>query len=273
MAAKSGVARAALRLNFFLPLGHQFLRHQLDGIPRYPGAFLPVGPSVSISQNPYLKMEGWWLDQQQDWPVRTAYLRALSPLSPRLSPAVRAPLGAHLGAGRGERGSFQTGLTRTPSSVPAAGTPETGRSDADRAARKLIPRDCGRGTTATCPHSHPRGREGSGRALGPRRSASRRYKRPLQPHAEPAPRRCPRVHTRLERSAAQRSPGSPPACVGRPGPRGAPWALPTRRPRRCGSSRARPAVSSTRWRGTLAGGRGPSPACPRFAPPRCVTLG
>lgn len=57
------------------------------------------------------------------------------------------------------------------------------------------------------PHSRPRGREGSGRALGPRRSASRRYKRPLEPHAEPAPRRCPRVPTRLEHSATQAVPG------------------------------------------------------------------
>lgn len=52
------------------------LPYHLGRIPGYPGAFLPVRPSVSISPCPYLEMEEWWLDQQQDWPVRTTYLRA-----------------------------------------------------------------------------------------------------------------------------------------------------------------------------------------------------
>lgn len=133
----------------------------------------------------------------------------------------------------------------------------------------LIPRSCGRGVTASCPpphpHSRPRGREGSGRALGPRCSASRRYKRPLEPHAEPAPRRCPRVPTRLERSPTQAVPGL----------RGAPGA-----PRRTMGAAHSASEEVRELEGktgceyhTVAGhprGRGRSPACPPASRRRAV---
>lgn len=75
LAAKPGIAMAALRLDFSL-WDTSLSVINWTGSHGTPGAFLPVGPSVSISPHPYLEMEGWWLDQQQDWPVRTAHLRA-----------------------------------------------------------------------------------------------------------------------------------------------------------------------------------------------------
>lgn len=49
------------------------LPHRLDTIPRdppSPGALLHARPLASISsRSPYLEVERWWLEQQQDWPV------------------------------------------------------------------------------------------------------------------------------------------------------------------------------------------------------------
>lgn len=80
-------------------------------------------------------------------------------LSPRLSPAARAPLGRPPRCRARRRAGFQTRLIRTPFSVPAPGlrrwTPKRGRRDTGRAPRKLIPRGCGRGITSSCPPPTP----------------------------------------------------------------------------------------------------------------------
>lgn len=196
-------------------------------------------------------------------------------LSPRLSPAMRAPLGAHLGAGRGG-GDLSHWAHSRALLCPSAEAPPLDPAEWAEGCGSRCPQAHPAGlrqgqnhvVSSPHPHSRPRGREGSGRALGPRRSASRRYKRPLEPHAEPAPRRCPRVPTRLQRSAAQAVPGL----------RGAPGA-----PRRTMGAAHSASEEVRELEGktgceyhTVAGNprwRGPSPACPRFAPPCCVTLG
>lgn len=122
-------------------------------------------------------------------------------------------------------------------------------------------------------------------ALGPWRSARRRYKRPRShPTRNPRLRPVPGVPTcvgpEAGPAAAQPTPAQGLGGTSAPGPPPrAPWALPTPRPRRCGSSRARQAVSIPR--GTVTGtttagrlARGlPAHGHPLgFGPPRCVTL-
>lgn len=77
-------------------------------------------------------------------------------LSTRLSPAAGAPLGVHLGAGRGG-GDLSDWAHSRALLCPSAGAPplDPAEWDAGSAARKLIPRGCGGGITTSCPPPTP----------------------------------------------------------------------------------------------------------------------
>lgn len=120
------------------------------------------------------------------------------------------------------------------------------------------------------------------RALGPWRAALRLYKRlrsrpTRNPKLRPVQTSRPALDPRPDRPLRSRR---QPRAWEEQAPRDhlprVPWVLPTPRPRRSGSSWARPAVSIPRGTGTGVGagtaGRLPR-GFPAHTPPSCVTLG
>lgn len=157
--------------------------------------------------------------------------------------------------------------------LPRAGTGAEGTR-----ARRLLqaPRKLGPSSGRGAAHSAA---GEAGRALGPWRPPAAAIRGCAAPHAEPASASVPGVPTGVGpggRCGRGVEAPQPRAWDGRasrdPTPPWAPWALPTPRPRRCGSWRARPAVSIPRGAREDRGGTG-RPADPASAHSRPLGSG